>query len=143
MLNESNGSIRLCGRCGRISGCSWRKLFQEKIEPLIRASNGHLKAFTFTKVHFGEKSPRINGVKAYTKKVDKREVILDIQLCYTGDCEINVEVKKMCKAGVKGVVRRVQVHGTLRVILAPLLADVPFIGAVTMFFIHKPITTPG
>ncbi|XP_073407995.1 extended synaptotagmin-3 isoform X1 [Dendrobates tinctorius] len=115
-------------------GLYMEKLFQEKIEPLIRASNGHLKAFTFTKVHFGEKSPRINGVKAYTKKVDKREVILDIQLCYTGDCEINVEVKKMCKAGVKGI----QVHGTLRVILAPLLADVPFIGAVTMFFIHKP-----
>lgn len=115
-------------------GLYMEKLFQEKIEPLVRASNGHLRAFTFTKVHFGEQSPRINGVKAYTKKVDKREVILDLQLCYTGDCEINVEVKKMCKAGVKGL----QVQGTLRVILAPLLPDVPFVGAVTMFFIHKP-----
>ncbi|KAG9469308.1 hypothetical protein GDO78_020878 [Eleutherodactylus coqui] len=115
-------------------GIYMEKLFQEKIEPLVRESNGHLRAFTFTKVHFGERSPRINGIKAYTKKVDKREVILDIQLCYNGDCEIDVEVKKMCKAGVNGI----QVHGTLRVILAPLLADVPFIGAVTMFFIHKP-----
>ncbi|XP_075687133.1 extended synaptotagmin-3 [Rhinoderma darwinii] len=115
-------------------GTYMEKLFQEKIEPLVRASNGHLNAFTFTKVHFGDKSPRINGIKAYTKKVDKREVILDIQLCYTGDCEINVEVKKLCKAGVKGI----QVHGTLRVILAPLLSDVPFVGAVTMFFIQKP-----
>ncbi|KAM4024644.1 extended synaptotagmin-3 isoform 2-T2 [Anomaloglossus baeobatrachus] len=66
-------------------GMYMEKLFQEKIEPLVRASNGHLKAFTFTKVHFGEKSPRINGVKAYTKKVDKREVILDIQLCDMSD----------------------------------------------------------
>ncbi|XP_040296900.1 extended synaptotagmin-3 [Bufo bufo] len=115
-------------------GMYMEKLFHEKIEPLIRASNVHLNAFTFTKIHFGEKSPRINGVKAYTKKVDKREVILDLQLCYTGDCEINVEVKKLCKAGVNGI----QVHGTLRVILAPILADVPFVGAVTMFFIHKP-----
>ncbi|XP_075037510.1 extended synaptotagmin-3, partial [Mixophyes fleayi] len=115
-------------------GLYMEKLFQEKIEPLVRQSNGHLSAFTFTKVHFGEKAPRINGVKAYTKKVDKREVILDLQLCYVGDCEINVEVKKLCKAGVKGV----QVHGTLRVILAPLLSDVPFVGAVTMFFIQKP-----
>ncbi|KAM3916160.1 extended synaptotagmin-3 [Leptodactylus fuscus] len=115
-------------------GLYMEKIFQEKIEPLVRASNGHLKAFTFTKVHFGEKSPRISGVKAYTKKVDKREVILDLQLCYTGDCEINVEVKKLCKAGVNGI----QVHGTLRVILSPLLSDAPFIGAVTMFFIHKP-----
>ncbi|KAM5151896.1 extended synaptotagmin-3 [Mantella aurantiaca] len=115
-------------------GIYMEKLFQEKIEPLVRASNDHLKAFTFTKVHFGEKSPRINGVKAYTKKVDKREVILDLQLCYAGDCEINVEVKKLCKAGVKGI----QIHGTLRLILGPLLPDVPFIGAVTFFFIQKP-----
>ncbi|XP_056391309.1 extended synaptotagmin-3 isoform X2 [Hyla sarda] len=115
-------------------GTYMEKLFQEKIEPLVRASNSHLNAFTFTKVHFGEKSPMINGVKAYIKKVDKREVILDLQLCYIGDCEINVEVKKLCKAGVKGI----QVHGTLRVILGPLLPDVPFVGAVTMFFIHKP-----
>lgn len=115
-------------------GMYMEKLFQEKIEPLVRASNDHMKAFTFTKVNFGEKSPRINGVKVYTKKVDKREVILDLQLCYNGDCEINVEVKKLCKAGVKGL----QIHGTLRVILAPLMSDVPFIGAVTFFFIQKP-----
>ncbi|KAM9302465.1 extended synaptotagmin-2-A-like, partial [Gastrophryne carolinensis] len=125
---------KVVGQMWPYFGTYMEKLFQEKIEPLVRASNGHLKAFTFTKVHFGEKSPRINGIKAYTKKVDKREVILDIQLCYNGDCEINVEVKKLCKAGVKGV----QVHGTLRVILGPLLSDVPFIGAVTFFFIQKP-----
>ncbi|CAH2304951.1 extended synaptotagmin-3 [Pelobates cultripes] len=53
---------------------------------------------------------------------------------YTSDCEINVEVKKLCKAGVKGM----QVHGTLRVILAPLMPEAPFFGAVTMFFIQKP-----
>nr|DBA19527.1 TPA: hypothetical protein GDO54_015349 [Pyxicephalus adspersus] len=115
-------------------GMYMEKLFQEKIEPLVRASNDHLKAFTFTKVHFGEKSPKINGVKTYIKKVDKREVILDLQICYNGDCEINVEVKKICKAGVKGV----QIHGTLRLILGPLLSDAPFVGAITFFFIHKP-----
>ncbi|XP_040214288.1 extended synaptotagmin-3 isoform X2 [Rana temporaria] len=115
-------------------GMYMEKLFHEKIEPLVRASNDHMKAFTFTKVNFGDKSPRINGVKVYTKQVDKREVILDLQLCYSGDCEINVEVKKLCKAGVKGL----QIHGTLRVILAPLMSDVPFIGAVTFFFIQKP-----
>ncbi|XP_053554003.1 extended synaptotagmin-3 [Bombina bombina] len=110
------------------------KLLHEKVEPLVRSTNVHLSAFTFTKVSFGDKPPRINGVKAYTKKVDKREVILDIQLSYSGDCEVNIEVKKVCKAGVKGI----QLHGTLRVILAPLLPNVPFIGAVTMFFLHKP-----
>uniref|UniRef100_A0A9J8CJJ1 Extended synaptotagmin-like protein 1a n=1 Tax=Cyprinus carpio carpio TaxID=630221 RepID=A0A9J8CJJ1_CYPCA len=54
---------------------------------------------------------------------------------YAGDVEINVEVKKyFCKAGVKGI----QLHGKLRVILEPLIGDVPLIGAITMFFIRRP-----
>ncbi|KAM4697944.1 extended synaptotagmin-3 [Rhinophrynus dorsalis] len=125
---------KVIGQMWPYFGMYMERLFQEKIEPMVRSSNVHLKAFTFTKVHFGEKAPRVNGIKAYTKEVDKREVILDIQLCYNGDCEINVEVKKMCNAGVKGI----QVYGTLRVILAPLISSKPFVGAVTMFFIQKP-----
>nr|XP_033802618.1 extended synaptotagmin-3 [Geotrypetes seraphini] len=125
---------KVLGQVWPYFGMYMEKMFQEQVEPSIRGSNIHLRAFTFTKLNFGEKSPRINGVKVYTKQVDKREVILDLQICYIGDCEINVEVKTLCKAGVKGV----QVHGTLRVILAPLLSQVPFVGAVTMFFIQKP-----
>uniref|UniRef100_A0A673MIN5 Extended synaptotagmin-1-like n=1 Tax=Sinocyclocheilus rhinocerous TaxID=307959 RepID=A0A673MIN5_9TELE len=54
---------------------------------------------------------------------------------YAGDVEINVEVKKyFCKAGVKGI----QLHGRLRVILEPLIGDVPLVGAITMFFIRRP-----
>ncbi|NP_001011364.1 extended synaptotagmin-3 [Xenopus tropicalis] len=125
---------KVVGQMWPYIGMYVEKMFQDKVEPLVRSSSAHLKAFTFTKVHLGEKFPRINGVKSYTKNVDKREVILDLQLSYNGDVEINVEVKKMCKAGVKGV----QLHGTLRVILAPLLPDLPFVGAVTMFFIQRP-----
>lgn len=33
----------------------------------------------------------------------------------------------------------VQLQGTLRVILEPLLVDKPFVGAVTMFFLQKPV----
>ncbi|XP_053327587.1 extended synaptotagmin-3 [Spea bombifrons] len=125
---------KVLGQAWPYFGAYVERMLTEKVEPLIRASNVHLKAFTFTKISFGQKFPRVNGVKAYAKNVDKREVILDVQICYTGDCEINVEVKKLCKAGVKGV----QLHGTLRVILAPLLPEAPFFGAVTMFFIQKP-----
>uniref|UniRef100_A0A7N6A657 C2 domain-containing protein n=1 Tax=Anabas testudineus TaxID=64144 RepID=A0A7N6A657_ANATE len=47
----------------------------------------------------------------------------------------NVEIKKyFCKAGVKGI----QLHGMLRVILEPLIGDVPLVGAVTLFFIRRP-----
>ncbi|XP_074856948.1 extended synaptotagmin-3 isoform X2 [Carettochelys insculpta] len=109
------------------------KAFKEKVEPKVRAKNMHLKTFTFTKLHFGEKCPKINGVKTYTKEIDRRQVVLDLQISYIGDCEIHVEIAKF-KGGVKGV----QLHGTLRIILEPLMADVPFFGALTLFFVQKP-----
>ncbi|MGH0183457.1 UNVERIFIED_CONTAM: hypothetical protein FKN15_011685 [Acipenser sinensis] len=73
-------------------------------------------------------------MKAHTE-MDKRQVLLDLYVSYVGDVEINVEIKKyFCKAGVKGI----QLHGMLRVILEPLIGDVPLVGAITMFFIQRP-----
>ncbi|XP_017694139.1 PREDICTED: extended synaptotagmin-1, partial [Lepidothrix coronata] len=58
-----------------------------------------------------------------------------LNISYVGDVQIDVEVKKFfCKAGVKGM----QLHGMLRIILEPLLGDVPIVGALTMFFIRRP-----
>nr|XP_034985626.1 extended synaptotagmin-3 isoform X1 [Zootoca vivipara] len=114
-------------------GTIMEKTFKEVLEPKIRAKNVHLKTCTFTKIQFGDKCPKIKGVKAYTKEVDRRQVILDLQICYIGDCEIHMELSKF-KVGMKGI----QLYGTLRVILEPLLTDPPFIGAVTLFFIQKP-----
>lgn len=33
-----------------------------------------------------------------------------------------------------------QLQGTLRIILEPLLVDKPFVGAVTVFFLQKPVS---
>ncbi|XP_062247709.1 extended synaptotagmin-1 [Platichthys flesus] len=110
------------------------KLLVETIAPAIRASSMHLQTLSFTKVNIGDKALRLAGVKAHTEN-DKRQVILDLYLSYAGDVEVNVEIKKyFCKAGVKGI----QLHGMLRVILEPLIGDMPLVGAVTMFFIRKP-----
>lgn len=110
------------------------KLLVETIAPAIRASSIHLQTLSFTKVNLGDKAVKVVGVKAHTEH-DKRQVMLDMYLSYAGDVEINVEIKKyFCKAGVKGV----QLHGKLRVILEPLIGDVPLIGAITMFFIRRP-----
>ncbi|XP_027492931.1 extended synaptotagmin-3 [Corapipo altera] len=114
-------------------GTIMEKTFKEVLEPKIRAKNVHLKTCTFTKIHFGEKCPRINGIKAYTKEIGRRQVTLDLQICYIGDCEIHMDISKF-NLGVKGV----QLYGTLRVILEPLLTDAPFVGAVTLFFMQKP-----
>ncbi|KAG8511454.1 Extended synaptotagmin-3 [Galemys pyrenaicus] len=107
--------------------------FREKLEPKIREKSVHLRTFTFTKLYFGQKCPRVNGVKAHTDKRNPRQVVLDLQICYIGDCEISVELQKI-QAGVNGI----QLHGTLRLILEPLLVDKPFVGAVTVFFLQKP-----
>ncbi|XP_062893376.1 extended synaptotagmin-1 [Mobula hypostoma] len=111
------------------------KLLVNSIAPSIRGSNNHLQTFAFTKVNFGVKPLKIHGVQVHTG-ADERQVILDLHISYIGDCEINVEVKKyFCKAGVNGI----QLHGMLRVILEPLIGDMPLVGAVTLFFIRRPV----
>lgn len=110
------------------------KLLVETIAPAIRASSIHLQTLSFTKVNIGDKAAKVMGVKAHTEQ-DSKQVMLDLYLSYAGDVEVNVEIKKyFCKAGVKGV----QLYGKLRVILEPLIGDLPLVGAITMFFIRRP-----
>uniref|UniRef100_A0A8C4LBZ6 Extended synaptotagmin 1 n=1 Tax=Equus asinus asinus TaxID=83772 RepID=A0A8C4LBZ6_EQUAS len=110
------------------------KLLAETVAPAVRGSNTHLQTFTFTRVELGEKPLRILGVKVHTGQ-SKQQILLDLNISYVGDVQIDVEVKKyFCKAGVKGM----QLHGVLRVILEPLIGDLPIVGAVSMFFIRRP-----
>ncbi|NXA12958.1 ESYT1 protein, partial [Sapayoa aenigma] len=110
------------------------KLLVENVAPSIRASNTHLQTFTFTKVDMGQKPLRVLGVRAHAGTHNK-QILLDLNISYVGDVQIDVEVKKFfCKAGVKGM----KLYGMLRIILEPLLGDVPIVGALTMFFIRRP-----
>ncbi|XP_062955571.1 extended synaptotagmin-2 isoform X2 [Cynocephalus volans] len=112
------------------------KLFRETIEPAVRGANTHLSTFSFTKVDMGQQPIRINGVKVYTENVDKRQIILDLQISFVGNCEIDLEIKRyFCRAGVKSI----QIHGTMRVILEPLIGDMPLVGALSVFFLRKPL----
>ncbi|XP_034885648.1 extended synaptotagmin-2 isoform X2 [Mirounga angustirostris] len=112
------------------------KLFRETIEPAVRGANTHLSTFSFTKVDVGQQPLRINGVKVYTENVDKRQIILDLQISFVGNCEIDLEIKRyFCRAGVQSI----QIHGTMRVILEPLIGDMPLVGALSIFFLRKPL----
>ncbi|TNM89008.1 hypothetical protein fugu_005262 [Takifugu bimaculatus] len=136
------------------------KLLMETIAPSIRASSTHLQTFGFTKVDMGDKAMKVVGIKAHTEN-DKGQVLLDLYISYVGNVEINVEVKRyFCKAGVKeyrcvearrlpdhlrasssherSILFCLQLHGMMRVILEPLIGDVPIAGAVSMFFIKRP-----
>ncbi|MCJ8744944.1 hypothetical protein PDJAM_G00124570 [Pangasius djambal] len=112
------------------------KLFRETIEPAIKGANAHLSSFCFSKVDMGDKALRVNGVKVYTENVDKRQIIMDLQISFVGNTEIDVEIKKYyCRAGINSI----QLHGVLRVIMEPLLGDMPLIGALSVFFLKKPL----
>ncbi|XP_059914703.1 extended synaptotagmin-2 isoform X2 [Gadus macrocephalus] len=112
------------------------KLFRETIEPAVQSANPHLSSFCFTKIDLGDKAIRVNGVKVYTENVDKRQIIMDLQISFVGNTEIDVDIKKYyCRAGIKSI----QLQGVLRVVMEPLLGDMPLIGALSVFFLKKPL----
>uniref|UniRef100_A0A8C7IP74 Extended synaptotagmin 2 n=1 Tax=Oncorhynchus kisutch TaxID=8019 RepID=A0A8C7IP74_ONCKI len=112
------------------------KLLRETIEPAVKGANSHLSTFCFSKIDMGDKPLRINGVKVYTENVDKRQIIMDLQISFVGNTEIDVDVKRYyCKAGIKSI----QLHGVLRVVMEPLLGDMPLVGALSLFFLKKPL----
>ncbi|KAM8822501.1 extended synaptotagmin-2 isoform 3-T3 [Spinachia spinachia] len=112
------------------------KLFQDTIEPAVKQSNAHLSTFRFSKIDMGDKPLRVNGVKVYTENVDKRQIIMDLQISFVGNTEIDIDIKRYyCRAGIKSI----QIHGVLRVVMEPLLGDMPLIGALSVFFLKKPL----
>lgn len=111
------------------------KIFKETIEPAVQGANTHLSTFTFSKIDMGDKPLRVDGVKVYTENVDKRQIIMDLQINFVGNTEIDVDIKKYyCRAGIKSI----QLNGVLRVIMEPLLGDMPLVGALSVFFLKKP-----
>ncbi|XP_051555701.1 extended synaptotagmin-2-like isoform X2 [Myxocyprinus asiaticus] len=112
------------------------KLFRETIEPAVQGANAHLSTFTFSKIDMGDKPLRVDGVKVYTENVDKRQIIMDLQISFVGNTEIDVDIKRYyCRAGIKSI----QLNGVLRVIMEPLLGDMPLVGALNVFFLKKPL----
>uniref|UniRef100_A0A8C7IFD8 Extended synaptotagmin 2 n=1 Tax=Oncorhynchus kisutch TaxID=8019 RepID=A0A8C7IFD8_ONCKI len=65
------------------------KLLRETIEPAVKGANSHLSTFCFSKIDMGDKPLRINGVKVYTENVDKRQIIMDLQIRKALLLEIN------------------------------------------------------
>lgn len=111
------------------------KIFRETIEPAVQGANAHLSTFTFSKIDMGDKPLRVDGVKVYTENVDKRQIIMDLQISFVGNTEIDVDIKKYyCRAGIKSI----QLIGVLRVVMEPLLGDMPLVGALSVFFLKKP-----
>lgn len=111
-----------------------KDLILESIEPSVRSSlPAYLHSFKFEKIDLGDVPPRIGGVKVYKENVSRSEVIMDLELFYSGDCKFSIKVK-----GFKAGIRDLQVHGHLRVVMRPLTKEMPIVGGVTVFFLRPP-----
>uniref|UniRef100_A0A4W6FJQ7 Extended synaptotagmin 2 n=2 Tax=Lates calcarifer TaxID=8187 RepID=A0A4W6FJQ7_LATCA len=112
------------------------KLFHETIEPAVKESNAHLSTFCFSKINIGDKLTQLRFNKEVVQKFYQTYIFFSLSLSFVGNTEIDVDIKRYyCKAGIKSI----QIHGVLRVVMEPLLGDMPLIGALSVFFLKKPI----
>lgn len=77
--------------------------------------------------------PRIGGVKVYDKNISRNEVIMDLDLFYAGDCDINFSL-----GGMRGGIKDFQIHGTVRIVMKPLISTMPLFGGMQIFFLNNP-----
>ncbi|CAN7980683.1 unnamed protein product [Ixodes pacificus] len=111
-----------------------KDLILESIEPSVRSSlPAYLHSFKFERIDLGDVPPRIGGVKVYKENLSRNEVIMDLELFYSGDCKFSIKVK-----GFKAGIRDLQVHGHVRVVMRPLTKEMPIVGGVTVFFLRPP-----
>ena len=112
-----------------------KDLVKEVIEPnvALALSAYKLNGFKFDRIILGTIPPRIGGVKVYDKNVTRNEIIMDLDLFYTSDCDINFQL-----AGVRGGLKHFQIHGMVRVVMKPLITKMPLVGGLQIFFLNNP-----
>ncbi|KAM7361921.1 extended synaptotagmin-like protein 2 isoform 4-T4 [Cochliomyia hominivorax] len=112
-----------------------RTLVKETIEPAVAENLAlyKLNGFRFDRIILGTIPPRIGGVKIYDKNVGRNEIIMDLDLFYASDCDINFYLGSM-----KGGIKDFQIHGWVRVVMKPLIRSMPLVGGLQIFFLNNP-----
>ena len=112
-------------------------LFQ-KVEPLVEKALKRYKLSPFKfekdKVFLGQVPPRITGIKVYTNTdVSRKEIIMDVDIVYASDLEIVFKIK-----GISAKVSDFGLRGMARIVLKPLISEIPLIGGVQVYFLKPP-----
>uniref|UniRef100_A0A0P5KR21 Extended synaptotagmin-2-B n=1 Tax=Daphnia magna TaxID=35525 RepID=A0A0P5KR21_9CRUS len=112
-----------------------RNIILESVQPGIRESLKAYKlgGFKMEKISLGTMPFRVGGVKVYDKNVSRNEIVMDMDICYAGDCDIRFSVK-----GLKGGIKDFQMSGMLRVVMKPLISQIPLFGGIQIFFLNSP-----
>ena len=112
-----------------------RKVLSEIIEPEIQKmleQYGFID-FRFERIVLGQIPPRITGIKVYDKKSSRNQILLDLDVLYSSDCDIT-----FCVNGLSSGIRDMKVRGTLRVELKPLISEFPLFGSLQAYFLSPP-----
>ncbi|XP_069186648.1 extended synaptotagmin-2-B isoform X2 [Procambarus clarkii] len=111
-----------------------KDLCKFSIEPSMRTAFEEYKLnnFKFEKIILGDTPPRFSGVKVYDD-TSRHEIIMDMDFAYAGDCKFEVSVSKF-KMGIKDL----QISGRMRVVMKPLVRQIPLVGGLQLFFLNNP-----
>lgn len=111
-----------------------KDLCKYSIEPSIRTAleEYKLSGFQFEKIILGDTPPRLSGVKVYDD-TSRHEIIMDMDVAYAGDCKFEVSVSKF-KMGIKDL----RICGKMRVVMKPLVKQIPLVGGLQVFFLNNP-----
>ena len=81
----------------------------------------------------GNIPPRIGGIKCYDKNTTSRnEIIMDLEVTWAGDSDIQVSIK-----GIKASILDLYIHGNLRVVLKPLIHNLPLVGGIEVSIVKN------
>ena len=111
-------------------------LFQS-VEPAVEEALKGFKLSPFKferdRVFLGQVPPRITGIKVYDTNVSRKEIIMDVDIVYASDLEIVFKIK-----GISAKVSDFGLRGMARIVLKPLINDIPLIGGVQVYFLKPP-----
>ncbi|XP_042203706.1 extended synaptotagmin-3-like isoform X1 [Homarus americanus] len=100
----------------------------------------YLFKFQFSEISVGSQRPRIVGVKVYNN-TPHGQVILDVAYEYKGDfqCIANISAGLVLKVDVLTIViTSLQITGSVRVVVEPLVTRPPFFGGLRVEGISRP-----
>jgi len=107
------------------------------VEPAVESA---LRAYKLTpfkfdreRVFLGQVPPRITGIKVYDTNTSRKEIIMDLDIVFASDLEIVFKVK-----GIPARVSDFGLRGMVRVVLKPLISQIPLVGGVQVYFLKAP-----
>lgn len=118
------------------------KTIKEQVEPLMMKFKppGLIKKIYFQKLTFGDDPFRVEGIRV--DKENKEEVCIEVDYRWAGDANIFLAIELPAGGQATRLVPKVSnlaVSGTLRVILKPLVPEIPGFGAAVVSLRKPPI----